>query len=340
MSHKSLITRPWISVVPILMLLVFLFFYVAANRIFIECKTAKYLVQCEPIAAAQLLVPTDKSLSETEAKAKALQQALLGKQYSGRMIWMFFAAANILFGAFIMAMFFLVARYWLKSWTWAAALVLISLLGGAAVSYTDYLFLAGPLFKATIQSSDTTGITNFIDVSRFLNSLAYGLGLALVLVVASILFAKENGNDKSRSLGVLTRKSEHLRLVLYGSTIALVVGVLRMDQGFTWAMSFIPDVSVATTAEAFYRSVTMTIGGFFTLLLTAVFLPVSFIIYERAKTYVSDGTDESAVSAELEKSGFKFSLAAALPRMLAIASPLLTGPIADLLKNIGSTNPQ
>jgi hypothetical protein len=145
---------------------------------------------------------------------------------------MFFAAANILFGAFIMAMFFLVARYWLKELDLGGRTCTPLAFGWSGRLVYGLFVLAGPLFKATIQSSDTTGITNFIDVSRFLNSLAYGLGLALVLVVASILFAKENGNDKSRSLGVLTRKSEHLRLVLYGSHYSSRCRVLRMDSRF------------------------------------------------------------------------------------------------------------
>src|SRR5215203_2665676 len=326
MQHKDLLFSPGMSLVPIAMLLIFVGFYFTSQQLFVQCE-ARDLVTCAWIDTGSLAPTTllNEAMVAQEPPLGYLRR--LEKQYSGRMLWIFFAAANFLICLFVLGVFWLVASRWLGLWK-ASVMILISVLAGAFSSFFDPLFLAGPVFERTIQQAGWAGIENFATVNRFINTFSLSCAIALTLTVAAVLFAEDESSKKSSDgeTIILANKRQDLKVILYASTASLVVGLLRLDQAFTWAVAFIPNEGIAAIPESFFSNVTGTLGGFYTLLLASIYVPAAFIIYARAKAVIGAG----AVPDEWSANPFTFSFSETLPRVLAIAAPLLTGPIAEL----------
>jgi hypothetical protein len=216
-----------------------------------------------------------------------------------------------------------------------ALIFLVSFAIGIYIAFTDQLFLAGILFENTVELG-WAGIWNVRSISRWINALAYACAVALALVTAAILYGdspNDTGKQKKDRLSILAAKRDDLKVVLYMATISLIVGLLRFDQSFSWATSFIDQAAVVAPVTDFFRSVTTALGGFFTLLTAGVYIPSALIVYEQARTLIAEHEPDD-LPAELEKKGFTFSFSDAIPRVLAIAAPLLTGPVAELLKNL------
>lgn len=279
-------------------------------------------------------------------------QEILAKRYSGRFTWMFFSSATVLFSLAAIGVFLLVVARWRNRLT-AGIMGGIALVIGVVLVVADNMPIAGPLFCRTI-ASGVGGMTNFIFVNQVINGIGYTASVAMVLAIFAVLGcetprraaakprkAKETADyidefdfarpkdetppePKPSRKEVLLEQMGHLKGILYVSTVLLIVGVLRLNAGFTWSLSFMTQDTVKI-AEGFLSNVTTVLGGFFTILLACTYLPSVYILWKRA-----EGED----MAEMEKKGFKFSFAESLPKILAIAAPLLTGPIAELLKNL------
>lgn len=330
MRHQDLLFSKGICVVPIVMLLIFVGFYFASQKFFVQCLVPT-VVNCSAIQT-ELLAASNPQVENIDTREKGLGYlSRLEKQYSGRMLWIFFAAANVLICLCVLTVFLLIAARWV-GWRAGSTLILVSLLIGAISSFFDPLFLAGPLFRHTIEQAGWAGIQNFASVNRSINILSLACAVGLALVVAVVIFADDESSNGSSGVEpkILAAKRDDLKLILYTATVSLVVGLLRLDQAYSWATVFVLDTQLAAISKTFFSSVTGTLGGFYTLLLAAVYVPAAFIIYSRAKAVIGD----QAVPEEWSTSAFTFSFADTLPRILAIAGPLLAGPLAELLKRI------
>lgn len=241
-------------------------------------------------------LPISEEFSKgTDEGAKLKGREILGKIYTGRLSWMFLATVNLLFCLFSLGVFWLITRQW-SNWKFATVLIVVSATVGFAASANDSLFLARPLFTHAIQAEGSGGITNFTSIIFYLNALLYTGAVAMVLVIALILFNKTDGflgkiiamgdsvnNDRSaNTVGTLLIQQGHLKTLLYVSAILLIIGVLRLSTGYTWAMNFLT-AETAKIAEGFFATVTTNIGGFFTILLAAIYLPAAYIIHKRAR---------------------------------------------------------
>lgn len=142
---------------------------------------------------------------------------------------------------------------------------------------------------------------------------------------------KKKRTDLDKKLQNLSNKKGDLETVLYIGTILLVVGVLRMSAMSSWSLTFMTPGTVEI-AKTFFAHLTTVIGGFFTLLLIVTYLPAIYILQQHGKMLLEDSAKKGIEPTETsEKTDFTFSLTESLPRIIAIAAPLLTGPIADLL---------
>lgn len=278
---------------------------------------------------------------------------ILAKRFSGRFIWMFFASASVLFSLAAIGVFFWVVIRW-RNWVAALVVGVVAVGIGVGAVWSDNMPVARPLFCKTIVNG-VGGMTDFITINQAINVIGYTASAAMFLAIAAVLFceAPQRPSAKPRQANknpdyidefdffghpkeetppepkpsrkeILLEQMGHLKVILYVSTALLIVGVLRLNSGFTWSLSFMTE-DTAKIAEGFLASVTTVLGGFFTLLLACTYLPSVYILWKRA-----EGED----MAEMEKKGFKFSFTESLPKILAIAAPLLTGPIAELLKNL------
>jgi hypothetical protein len=75
-------------------------------------------------------------------------------------------------------------------------------------------------------------------------------------------------------------------------------------------------------------------GGFYTLLLAAVFLPSFFILNTRVGSLENLPDDKKQREEVLRMYGLKFSFAEISKRTLSVLGPLLTGPIAQLFNQV------
>lgn len=347
---QNFIQSKWMAFVPIVLTGVFVAFYAVSQSMFIQCCPAKDTnatedgyckpgdgtkegtctskVGCEGMDPSRVfsgLIDPFKSAPDWTKGPKQEQvkgKEILAKRFSGRFIWMFFASASVLFSLAAIGVFFWVVIRW-RNLVAALVLGVVAVGIGVGAVWSDNMPVARPLFCQTIVNG-VGGMTDFITVNQVINVIGYTASAAMFLAVAAVLFCEAPRRPSASRKEILLEQMGHLKVILYVSTALLIVGVLRLNSGFTWSLSFMTE-DTAKIAEGFLASVTTVLGGFFTLLLACTYLPSVYILWKRA-----EGED----MAEMEKKGFKFSFTESLPKILAIAAPLLTGPIAELLKNL------
>jgi hypothetical protein len=165
---------------------------------------------------------------------------------------------------------------------------------------------------------DLSGTTANVDR---LNAFGYVAGLLLSLTVCAVLFELR----KTRDLKELGKGMMSLNSILYASTLILIVGILFEKALLQWVFTVTSrDEHTIKAAESFSAALLAYDGGFYTLLLAALYLPAAFVLRRRGAELVAH--DPKA----LEKYGLNFSFTESLPRMLAILGPLLAGPVGEL----------
>ncbi len=168
---------------------------------------------------------------------------------------------------------------------------------------------------------DVAGITKAVNR---LNSFGYAVGLFMSLTMCAIL-TRTGTHQTNHTLKQLSIRMKYLNLILYVSTLMLIVGVLLEKAIFQWSLAFISrDEHIVKAAENFLAGLLAFDGGYYTLLLAALYLPAASILGNRAAQIAEND------SKRLKRYGLNFSVAESLPRMFAILGPLLAGPIVEL----------
>jgi cytochrome b561 len=194
----------------------------------------------------------------------------------------------------------------------------------------QYLSIITPIFKKTIEYD----LKNIAHVMTLVNSFGFAVSLLAVFATCAILYSS---NDEAVPAGLkqLSTKMNRLQLILYVGTIMLVVGVLLIRSMYQWSLAFIlRDEQAIKVAESFYSSLLATEGGFFTLILAAVYLPAALILRSHANSL--NGLPEQNADREklLTDYNLTFSFTESLPRLLAILGPLLAGPVGELFSRL------
>jgi hypothetical protein len=111
----------------------------------------------------------------------------------------------------------------------------------------------------------------------------------------------------------------------------LVIGVFRLSVMLNWGAGFFaPESAAAKTFASLNPSIVTLMGAYYTLILTAIYLPPAILLRYRARLLASAQPPEEQEDF-LEKHGLTLSFTDYLPRILAILGPLMAGPIGDLL---------
>lgn len=157
-------------------------------------------------------------------------------------------------------------------------------------------------------------------VSR-LNALGYVVAVLLSLTVYAVLYRLRETTD----LKQLGRGMKSLSSILYAGTLILIVGILFEKALLQWAFTFTPrEEHLVKAADSFTAALVAFDGGYYTLLLAALYLPAAFMLRRQAGQLVDYDPKT------LEPYGLNFSFTESLPRMFAILGPLLAGPVGEL----------
>ena len=276
----------------------------------------------DPVEASKEMLARDTR----DRKNRALK-------YGGRVTWSFLAIANLFVYVASLAIVSIVLFRLFPARRSALILLLICGLS-IVVGYDFYahpekhmaLFL--PLFEQTIVN-DVPRITH---ITNLLNSAGNGVALALILTTCAILWCRY-AKSAPNGLNDLSTAMKSLRLILYVGTLLLVAAVLLKKSLYQWSLAFTSrDEQLAKAAEGFLSSFLSVEGGFYTLMLAAMYLPAAYLIHRRALRLGNLPKEEAKVEEALKTHGLAFSFTESLPRILAILGPVIAGPVGDLLK--------
>jgi hypothetical protein len=367
-------TEHWVekrvaAATPLALVFVLIAFYGAFQKAFIECPKDG-IGRCQPFVASHVY-PLDKTepLDENgevwkgDGNDDTASRNKLAARYGGRLVWVFLSAVTSLLSlaALVVAgvLIYKSPGFWKMGpgASAAAALIVSSALGLMLYLFfwRDFMPIMGPVFEATI-AAGKVGVPVVGQTMRLLNALGYAASFALVFATCAILLPRhlnaqsardgrpppvtQRGEtdqaDVSRKLDILAAQAAGLRVVLYVGTFLLIAGILRMSALGQWVISYVAPSAVAA-AQNLNTAVVAVTGGFYTLILAAVYLPSAYIISRRAWVVVGRSTIANPADAQatkLQERGLAFSFKESLPRVLAVLGPLLAGPIGELFKSL------
>jgi hypothetical protein len=279
-----------------------------------------------------------KDLAEADelVRKKAVAEAeLFALKYSGRLYFAFLGKLYV--GVAAVAFIVGCGIIWLsithnRRIVWLLAAIAISTSIGLFLYWQPeahkwILLQIGPF---TIQKE----ISTIIDEMVLANSFVFAVGVFVSLSTGAALYLGNAGGGVPE-LKLLSTRMKYLKISLYVSTLMLVIGIILERAVFQWTLAFIwRDERAVKVAEGFLANVLAVDGGYFTILLAAVYLPAFFILRKRAELLLPL-PEKKAKSAEvLKEYGLDFSFTDSLPRVLAILAPLLAGPIGELFARL------
>lgn len=343
----------WANAVPLIIFLIFMIIYIAAQTVLTACDGTKQSAFCSSInirnhilftpqkvftETGDLVKDTDKDGKETESYRTS--RKILANRYSGQIVWVFFVGINVFISIVALTIYLLLAIK-TKKYKYVVSSIIISLVCGL-IALSDDSPIIMPIIDASIKNAD--GGIGYIDyVIRLINFLTVTTMLATVLTISAILFRRRKGDEetleKSQAavegkLRDLSEKVEDLRLVLYFATALLIIGVLQISSLLSWTATFYPENEL----NNFFSTITFVIGSSYTLLLASIYLPSYYILQNRADIYVNASLKSTEANSLQDKEDlpkdyklqfFSFSFLDSLPRLLIILAPLLTGTIAE-----------
>lgn len=350
--EKSWFHSKKVNYVPIFSVACLVVVYIVVNGLFVACYPK--LAKCEPfnpgyIFSGSTTYPINVQAGTVNGKDQERKTNLkiFAERYGRRFVWAFLIAFSVLL---TLASLITSGTLIHKSASFGdespSTRVKVSLILSFAFGVILWLFpewympVMENILNSTIADS-LTGVPVILGIMKAINSLTYVAAIAIVICACAILLPRKaegktvagNQDDAAtEKLSVLSEQMKDLRVVLYVSTLLLIIGVLRMNAVTQWSLTFIsPDAVEA--AQTFFISMSSVIGGFYSLILAAVYLPAAFILQQRAK-FVSEGLTPDKRPEALKSQGFTFSFRETMPRIIAILGPLLAGPIGELFKSV------
>lgn len=323
MKLERLVTSRWIMILPFALSIILAASYISTQWLYMDCGY-KRVVDCGTFSPAYLLDDTATAIDYPVVTATNYLRRGIGRVGVRFSSWTHVFA--IIFAT--IAGLIIIAR-WFKVYG-VVGCVVLSLLVMAAVSTLDKLPILTPLAGATVQQAHG-GMTNFVQMSQWFNSLGYFATTMMVLTLCVLLYPTTAGAKQNvESLEILGEKRKHLSFVLYVMAVLLIVGMWRINTGYDWVRAFLPDANPDLLKD-FLNAVQTQLGAFFSLLIAATYLPTAFILQKRAEIAFAIERPEEEASTGLTNLGFSFSMREAIPRILAIAGPFMSGGLLDVL---------
>lgn len=348
---KDKFRRAMIAAIPFVLVTLLVIGYGTSIKTYIRCEGSnnclsipenlgKFLVPDVPKVPEPIPDDADDAVRKKEIKKYESYAA----RYGGRITWIFFRLAYIIscLVAFAIACYVMYSSFADKCcekskkdnravFLILSAISLSSIFGILLYNHRkQYMSVLLPIFEKTIERD----LKNIADVMTQVNSFGFAVCLFAVLATCSILYS---ANDKASRTGLkqLSTKMKYLQLILYVGTVMLVVGVLLIRSMYQWSLAFIlRDEQAIKVAESFYSNLLAAEGGFFTLILAAVYLPAALILRSRADSLEGLPEENAEKEKQLKDYNLTFSFAESLPRLLAILGPLLAGPVGELFSRL------
>lgn len=339
-SHRDQLL---ISATPLFALGVLLLLFLVPVRLYIECRGGN----CPSIIAnlnqvlaaddASTRTPAEKDTPEVTGKKKLNAQARTALVYSGRVNFLFLLMVYLSVCVFALAVSCYViwkslekANVQPRNWLIAA----LAIAGGAEVflyfNRQDYLRTFIPLINATIRE-DLPATENLLVI---VNSFGFAVALLVTFAACATLYPR-NTATSPEGLKQIAEQMKRLQLVLYAGTFMLVSGVLLIRSVYQWSLAFgSRETEAVKAAEGFFSVLLAAEGGFFTLVLAAVYVPAAFILRHRADLVSGLPEAEEDKEKELQKYNLTFSFMKSWPRIAAILGPLLAGPVGELFSRL------
>ena len=211
-------------------------------------------------------------------------------------------------------------------------------------------------------------VATYLLVASCLNLAPFRKENALSLPVKTERKAIEEKSMELEAQHIVVRL-RYLHLLLYVGAVVLAIATLRQKLMFKWSLDYLPPVAafgeknpallgiklIYERLDALATS-NVTAGGILnTMILAAIYLPAALVLQKRARdlsfravnsrrnvTVVGEESQPEANREDDEETpaneddwmkarGLTFPLKEQLPRIAAILSPLLAGPISELL---------
>jgi len=188
-----------------------------------------------------------------------------------------------------------------------------------------------PIFMALFPNTIAKDVPAIEEITNFLNCLGNAAALSVLLTSCAILLPCY-ADSFPQAIKQLSRRMKYLRIVLYVGTLLLIVAILLKKAIYQWSLAYTSqEPGPAKTASDFLASILAMEGGFYTLVLVAVYLPAAFVLQRRARVLDTLPVEESEKEKQLQQHGLTFSFTESLPRILAILGPTLIGPVGEFL---------
>ena len=196
----------------------------------------------------------------------------------------------------------------------------------ALLTNTDAYSPAQQLLRATVDQ--VLPAIRINKLTRIFDTFSLTATLCLACAACAIVWQR---HDEEQDENELARRMGLLRHVLYIGAALLAVGVLRVSATLGWGASFIPaDTEPGKAVLVLVSGIVGSLGVSFTLLIAAVYLPAALILRARATKLASKQPLEGRQTWLTER-GLALSVSQYVPRFVALISPLLVGPVGELL---------
>jgi hypothetical protein len=213
---------------------------------------------------------------------------------------------------------------------WLVILLIIAMAADASLLFS--LWTANDTGAPVPQLLRLTVVRVMPDINNFnrlFDALAMTAAFTLACAACATLWKRDMSglHDEQE----IRQRIRLLRYILYVGAVMLIIGVFRLSVMLNWGASFFTPESVgAKTVVGLNSSIVTILGTYYTLLLTAIYLPPAVLLRYRARQLATAQPPEEQES-WLEKRGLTLSFTDYLPRVMAILGPLMVGPIGELL---------
>jgi hypothetical protein len=334
MSRRKLDFEPK-AFVPIVLALLLVVIYGAAINVFVLCQKG-WFGGCEPFGGVPEALQTllrSHSYGILAADVRA---------YSSRLLWtltvglcVLFSLAGLLLGGHVIASSLNPGN--VKRGAWKTLLSLLVSVGVAGLFLASHAGNPAHPWRQFMHARLVGEYPSVMGWTPRLDVLGLVVGLFLALASTSLLICTYKQTDfKEETFRGLVKRS---RALLYIGALLLVASVARAIFLFRWSLDYIqvqdePSSAARLTFENLEyvtSSMLLAQGTFYTLLLAAIYLPAALLLREHGTKLIQPAASTVPAGA-VERWLRDTSVAERIPRVLAILSPILAGPAAELLK--------
>jgi hypothetical protein len=323
-----------VAVLPLLAVVILFATYMKVTNVFFckqrECKDAFSAIMWN-------VLDIDSAASDSKEKAKPdavkTLKASTALKNTGLMTWSFLGMVYLFVCLATLAASSLVTFQMLQRPVVCTVIVIIlSLSVGIVLLFHKEWHM--PIFMALFPNTIAKDVPAIEKITNFLNCLGNTAALSILLTSCATLLPPYK-HSFPQGLQQLSRRMKYLRIVLYVGTLLLIVAVLLKKAIYQWSLAYTSqEPGLTKIASDFLSSILAIEGGFYTLVLVAVYLPAAVVLQRRARVLDALPVEESEREKKLQQYGLSFSFTESLPRILAILGPTLVGPVGELLSRV------